>query len=228
MLKAAVFDLDHTLFDRYGTIREILRTADQDKLPFNESFSREETAEIFILCDKKFNHKGWRAEYRALKGYGILKAEVTEENLFDGYIVPLFFKTAVAFRFAIPMLEALKVDGIKIGLITNGNGALQRAKLEMLGLEEIFDAVLVGDEFGAPKPDTAIFLEMSKILGIAPEEMLYIGDNPVNDIEPSRRVGYVPVWVETTGSWEFPEIEKPKYCVKTVEEIPDIIKEYNK
>ncbi len=224
MIKAAVFDLDHTLFDRYGTIREVLRVASDQELPFNKKLPREEIAEIFTLCDKKFNHKGWHAECRALAKYGILKDEVTEDNLFHTYIVPLFSKTAVPFSFAIPMLESLKAEGIKIGLITNGSGVLQRSKLRILGLEDVFDAVLIGGEYGRPKPDTAIFEEMSKILGIPPHEMLYIGDNPVNDIEPSRKVGYIPVWVETTGSWEFPEIEKPEFSVKTVEEIPFIIK----
>lgn len=228
MIKAAIFDLDHTLFDRYGTIKEVLKTAEQDELPFNTKLSREEIADIFCLCDKKYNHKGWARECRELKKYGILKDCVTEENLFQTYIVPLFTKTAVAFPFAIPMLKQLRSDGIKIGLITNGSGALQRSKLKLLGLDNIFDAVLIGGEYGIPKPDTPIFAEMARLLGLKPQEMMYIGDNPVNDIEPSRKVGYIPVWVETTGSWEFPEIVKPKLSVKTVEEIPYLIKEYNK
>ena len=66
-----------------------------------------------------------------------------------------------------------------------------------------------------------------KRLGIKTEEMLYIGDHPRNDIEGSRNAGFVPVWVKTTGTWIFPEIEKPELQVETVEEIPTLIDKIN-
>ena len=57
--------------------------------------------------------------------------------------------------------------------------------------------------------------------------MAYVGDNPLNDIEASRKAGCVPIFVNTTKTWVLPEIEKPKYTVETVEEIPDLIEKIN-
>ena len=68
---------------------------------------------------------------------------------------------------------------------------------------------------------------MARSLGIKTGEMLYIGDHPLNDIDGSRKAGCVPVWVKTTGTWTFPEIEKPELQVETVKEIPELIKKFN-
>ena len=69
---------------------------------------------------------------------------------------------------------------------------------------------------------------MTDYLGINPDEMMFIGDHPKFDVDGSRKAGCIPVWVKTTGTWIFPEIEKPEFQVETVEEIPDIIRRINK
>ena len=62
-------------------------------------------------------------------------------------------------------------------------------------------------------------METALRLGVKPNECVYVGDNPINDVDASRKAGYVPIHVETTENWVIPEIERPKYSVKTVEEI---------
>ena len=223
MIKAAVFDLDHTLFDRYATLRKIVLTDNPDVLPFKSDIPREEAAEKWIYADKHFIHLGWDRVRRFFNDNNMLRASAQNADLFREYVVPCFMRTAVPYDFTLPMLNKLKCMGLKLGLITNGPSELQRAKLKMLGLEDIFDTVLISGEFGAAKPDTTIFKEMAHLMNLRPEEMLYIGDNPLNDVETSGKAGYIPVWVRTTESWVFPEIMMPELQVDTVEEIPEII-----
>ena len=59
MIKAAVFDLDHTLFDRYATLKQIVFTTEPELLPFRTDTPREEVAEKWIYADKNFIHLGW-------------------------------------------------------------------------------------------------------------------------------------------------------------------------
>ena len=98
----------------------------------------------------------------------------------------------------------------------------------MLGLRDAFDEIIVSGETPYEKPQKEIFLLMAEKLNIKPEEMLYIGDHPVNDVDGARKAGCIPVWVRTTGTWIFPEIEKPELQVESVKEIPLILKKINK
>ena len=93
----------------------------------------------------------------------------------------------------------------------------------MLGLEGIFDEIIVSGELGVGKPDIKPFEVMSERLGIDTKNLIYVGDNPKNDIEPSRKAGYTPIWVMTTGYWLFPEIEVPEFCIKDASFVPEVI-----
>ena len=118
--------------------------------------------------------------------------------------------------------------GYKVGLITNGEPGLQHKKLEMLGLQNAFDEVIVSGETAYEKPQKEIFLMMAEKLNITPDEMMYIGDHPLNDVDGARNAGCVPVWVKTTGTWIFPEIPKPELQIETVAELPELLSKINK
>ena len=128
-------------------------------------------------------------------------------------------QVAVPFSFAIPTLDALRERGYKLGLITNGEHTLQMKKIEMLGLDNIFDEIIISRDFGTYKPDRLLFDKMGELLGCKPSEMLYVGDHPLNDVDGSRKAGYTPVWVRTSGIWTHPEIEKCELQVDTVAEL---------
>ena len=227
MIKAAVFDLDHTLFDRYATLRKLIETASLDELPFRAELTKEEMADALIACDKAYVHLGWSKIREALGKMGVLKDDVPEEGFFQAYIAPLFHRHAVPFPFTYSMLEELRGMGIFTGLITNGAHELQSTKLKLLGLEPYLDLVVISGDTGYHKPDRGVFDYFLERVPFAPEEMLYIGDHPLNDVHGSAQVGMIPVWVKTTGNWTLPDIPKPELQVDTVEEIPAIIRRLN-
>ncbi len=223
LIKAAVFDLDHTLFDRYATIRETIKIMDANVSPFKSDVPKDTIADIYEYCDRNFIHLGWDRMYDEFLSRGILKDGIKKTDFFKLHIRPLYMLAAVPFPFTVSTLKKIKDMGLKVGLITNGPHALQYRKLELLGITDMFDEIIVSEDFGAHKPNVSIFEEMARRMNLAPSEMLYIGDNPENDIEPSRTVGYTPVWIKTTGNWAFPQIEKPELQADTVETIPEII-----
>ena len=225
MIKAAVFDLDHTLFDRYGTIKAIA-----PDIIAGFDIADGITAEIFTeelsYADKQFVHKGWRNIHAYLVNKKMFKVAPTYDE-YAKNVLKCFKTTTVKYDFAIPVLKEIKNMGIKTALITNGTPELQYFKIKSLELDSCFDEIIVSGETPYEKPDKRIFELMAEKLGIETNEMLYIGDHPVNDIDGSRNAGCIPVWVKTTGTWVFPEVEKPELQVETVEEIPDIIREIN-
>lgn len=225
MIKAAVFDLDHTLFDRYGTIRKIAPQI-VAALDVAEGVTEEILAEELSYADKQFVHKGWKKIHEYLIDKNMFRVAPTYEEYAE-CVLKSFKTTTAKYDFAIPVLKEIKNMGIKTGLITNGSPELQNFKLMSLGMTDCFDEIIISGETHYEKPDARIFQLMARSLGIKTSEMLYIGDHPLNDVEGSRNAGCIPVWVKTTGTWVFPEIEKPELQVETVKEIPDIIRKIN-
>ena len=89
------------------------------------------------------------------------------------------------------MLERLKKHK-KLGLSTDGRPEGQRAKIQALGIEEYFDAIIITDELGGPscrKPNEAAFRLMQQTLDIPFGKLVYIGDNMKKDFIAPQRLG---------------------------------------
>lgn len=226
MIKAVVFDLDHTLFDRYATIKKLV-----PQLRKHFDLADGITDEFFIqelsYGDKHFVHKGWQGIYNHIVSKGIFRTLPGFEE-YTEIVLRHFKHIAEKYDFAEPALKKLKAKGYKIGLITNGSHELQFKKLKMLELTDLFDEIIVSGDTPYEKPDKRIFLMMAEKMGVEPSEMMYVGDHPLNDIEGSRNAGCISVWVKTTGTWIFPEIEKPTLQIETVEELPSLLDEINR
>ncbi len=225
MIKAVVFDLDHTLFDRYATLRAIVKPL-RKILPIDPSLPDSEVGDIMINADKTQVYYGWDKVREH-----IVKTELFTEKI-DGHdysnaVFKCFEDVAVPFPFTLPMLKELKAEGYILGLITNGLPGLQEKKLEMLGLSNIFDRVLVTGQYNCPKPSTKPFEMMAEWLKLDPHKMMYVGDHPLNDVDASRKAGYTPVYVNTVGSWPRPDIPQCELQVETVAEIPSLVHKLN-
>jgi putative hydrolase of the HAD superfamily len=81
---------------------------------------------------------------------------------------------------------------VKLGLITDGPAAVQRAKIEALCLEPRMDAVILTDELGAGmgKPHTMSFERIAESLAVAASRCIYVADNPAKDFLAPNRLGW--------------------------------------
>lgn len=222
MLKGVVFDLDHTLFDRYATLTAIMPSFCEH---FEVALTPKKAAEMLCFADKQFVHIGWHKiiEYLTNKGMFVT---VPDFESYSSFLLKKFEEIAVPYDFTKPMLKKLRDMGLKLGVITNGNVPLQTKKIELLALENEFDEILVTGSIEIHKPNPEPFLVMAQRLGLDPSELLYVGDNPLNDVEGSRNAGYTPVFVNTTGSWVFPEVERCEHQIENVGELPDLIEKF--
>ncbi|WP_233710739.1 HAD family hydrolase [Natronococcus pandeyae] len=80
-----------------------------------------------------------------------------------------------------------------IGILTNGDGSQQRAKLERHGLGELVEEVLVSNDVGAGKPDPEIF-DLAKER-LPADEHVYVGDSYDEDIVGARSAGFRTIYV---------------------------------
>lgn len=230
MIRGVVFDLDHTLFDRYATLEKVLPTfyhQYRSKIP--SEMSVDAFIDRFILAEKRYIYFGWRKLIQACVEDGILTSVAEDEfgEIIHFILHSCWTMDAVPYTFTAPTLLKLREMGYKIGIITNGSHDVQSRKIELLGLEEYTDEIIISGDIGVHKPNAEPFLLMSQQLEIPPQELMYVGDNPVNDVSGSRNAGYIPVWVKTTGHWCFDEVPRAEYEVETVEEMPALLAQIN-
>ena len=82
--------------------------------------------------------------------------------------------------------------------ITNGTALLER-----IGLHEHFRFSVSAVDFGVAKPGVGIFHHACERLGISPENVLHVGDDPLADVIGARDAGMRTVWLNRIGaSWQ--------------------------
>ena len=85
-------------------------------------------------------------------------------------------------------LEALRAMCLPLACVTNKSGRFTIPLLEHLGIAHHFEQVIAGDTLPQKKPDPAPLLHACRVFGIAPREMLMIGDSG-NDAQAARAAG---------------------------------------
>lgn len=216
MIDAVFFDLDGTLLDRG-------RTA--------EHYLRGQIIRVSILRDVDPSAYIARAVQLDLKGYaprdGLFRALESEFGLLDGSHEVLLDDFRSHFPqecFPYPGLDVttseLRRRGISIGLITNGSSLTQRRKIERLGIDPIFDVILVSEEEGVSKPSPVIFRRALDAVDATAAESVYVGDDPESDIRGARDAGLRAIWRRND---DCPPPNNADAMIDDLREIPGII-----
>jgi putative hydrolase of the HAD superfamily len=79
----------------------------------------------------------------------------------------------------------------RLGCVTDGWAHVQRRKIQALRIEEYVDAILVADDYGREywKPHPRPLEECCGLLGVTPDQVLMVGDNPDRDMAAARSAG---------------------------------------
>lgn len=227
MIKAVVFDLDHTLYDRDASDRIAMgHYFDDHPDTFMPGVTREQAAEAHVAATHAHIYEGWHAIEAELVEKGIL-CELPDHTPFLDYFMDQLGRFGVPYDFAKPTFARLREMGLKLGLITNGRRDRQEHKIRGQHMEHDFDEILIGSDPATAKPHPDLFLEMAHLLSCEPDEMIYAGDNPFNDVDASRSAGYHAVWVKTLPPWRWPDVREPELQVDTVAELPDLVEKLN-
>lgn len=212
--KAILFDMDDTLLDWYSAVHnaweavcaEVAPRLGGDAGTLREAIRRESA--LFWADEEAV------AEYRtkpldsrrhivrlALLSEGLDEAPAGEianhslRGLQDG-VTP--------FDDSIETLEALRAQGYRLGMVTNGSSDTQREKIARWDLAQYFDEIVIEGEFGQGKPDPAVFAQALSGTGAAPHEAWMVGDNLYADIGGARGAGIHSVWIHRERL-EFPD-----------------------
>ena len=180
--KYVVFDLDDTLMYEI----DFLKSAYKEIAGYVDSENRED------LGNKMFD---WYTH-----GYNVFNLIEKEYSNFSvnqlltiyrNHFPDLNLKEEVK-----EVFEYCKLKGYKLGLVTDGRSITQRNKLKALEIDNVFDKLIISEEFGTTKPNERnfkVFIE-DQIM-----EYYYIADNPKKDFIAPNRLGWKTICLLDKG-----------------------------
>lgn len=216
MIKAILFDLDETLISHSQQLRLFIRTQ-YNKYEQLKRIPFENWEERFVTLDQN-GYVTKDVVYNKLVEEFSIQTPSSEE-LYNHFIEE-FHYYVVPFPNAEKILVRLRNHGIKTGIITNGGHLIQTRKIKQIGFQKLVDVILTSEEMGTEKPDSEIFLHAVKKLNVAPENCLFVGDHPVNDVAGAKRAGMTAAWVKNGKRWTETEFS-PDYTLEDLLKIQD-------
>jgi putative hydrolase of the HAD superfamily len=217
-IKAVIFDLDNTILDRRKTFRRFSESLIATY--FNHMDETDRLIDRIIELDQD-GYKEKTAMFSELLDEFPWKRK-PELNELMAYYQQHYVQNATLMDQAREVIQHLKLK-YKLGLITNGKTVIQYGKIDQLGIRDEFEAILVSEEAGIKKPDPKIFEMAVEKLKVKPEDCVYIGDHPKNDIEGAGNAGMKTIWMKVNQPWT-PELKMtPLYEITQLRELLGIL-----
>ncbi|WP_129787043.1 HAD family hydrolase [Promicromonospora panici] len=220
MLKVVLFDLDDTLVDQEGASRAALLDwlpelgldlDDPDELVTAWATIAEGAYERYQRRELTF------AQQRTVRVREFLGVDATDaeaEELFSGYLTR-YERAWTAFDDAVPALHRVHDAGLVAAVLTNGDSAHQANKLERVGLAEHLDVVVASDDLPAGKPDPRAYNAACEVLGVAPGDVLMVGNDIEKDYQGPLDAGLGAVLLDRHD--RHPEVVDR---IRTLDEVP--------
>jgi putative hydrolase of the HAD superfamily len=202
-IEAVLFDLDDTLLDSdrawQAGMRTLLhRSPPVDRQAASEAWQRafEEHWPRYLSGELTFEETRIARIRTWSERLSLFVQPGDELSWFDAYRAG-YESGWAAFEDVTPALRELA--GLQLGVVTNGDGAQQRAKLGALGLGRAFEVVICSGDVGFAKPDARIFEIAAAGLGLAPSQCLYVGDQCDSDTLGALHAGMRALWLNRKG-----------------------------
>ncbi len=182
-IKAAVFDLDGTLYP-YARLIAVTAPLTLRNSRFFAHFAR---VRVAIRRTRPItDFRALQAELLArsmripVAQAGQLIQQVVYEQLEER------FRRVRPFPYLAEALRALKESGVRLAVLSDF--PVER-KLQYLGLAGFWDCALTSEETGYLKPNPEPFQAVAARLALSPGEILFVGDKYLYDILGAHRVG---------------------------------------
>jgi putative hydrolase of the HAD superfamily len=199
-IKAVLFDIDDTLFDRNGAQRLVLEIIVKRLPGIFHNLVMEQITAAFIESDlittREFNAGAPSEGLRDIRSRLFLQALGIQEDHADT-VTDLYVREYPVVNAPMPGARDIVIElGKKYmtGAVSNGFPDVQYTKLETIGLRKELSCIVLSEELGIRKPDPGIFGHAASLLKVKPGECLYVGDSYTNDVTGAINTGMLACW----------------------------------
>ncbi|MGW4383387.1 HAD family hydrolase [Kitasatospora sp. NPDC004531] len=228
-IEAVLFDLDGTLLDHDGAAEAAVLAGAAAELP-GRPLDRDGLLRFWrererVEYDRYLAGELTVEQQRRVRALGLARhlglGEWTDERAdawFAGYL-RRYRRSWRAFPEVPRAVRELGADR-RLGVITNGEGGIQRDKLRTVGLGLLAEHTTASAEAGCAKPDPEIFHLACRTLGVAPERAAYVGDRLDVDAQAATEAGLLGIWLEREPT-DTPDVTVPR--VRTLSEVAALL-----
>jgi HAD superfamily hydrolase (TIGR01509 family) len=204
-VRLVIFDLDGTLVD---TLEPTFRSFQEAVAPaLGRVPSQEEVLARFGPADHQIV-SDW---------VGPENASAAVKRLYACYETA--FQDSGPFPGMVELIRDLRRRGKRTAICTGRGRASTEAIVRSMQLEDLFDAIVCGDDIAKPKPAPDGLLRILELLHTNAEDAIYVGDT-VKDVEAAQAAG-VPV---IAAAWGSPEKQLLLTASKLRADTPDALK----
>ncbi len=224
-IKVLSFDLDDTLWPCFPTIfraEKLLFQWMSDHVPaITQSYDANQLREKRRLLLKTHPELAHDLTQLRIKSFELLAEEF---ELTHDWIKPAFeiFYEArqqiTLFDDVKPVLDELNKD-FQLVSLTNGNASTVKT-----GVDHWFDFALNSSTVGKLKSEPDIYWQVQKLANVDAQQMVHIGDDPVNDVSGAKLAGVAAIWLNREQKqWEL-ESCQPDAVISSLHELPALLK----
>lgn len=121
---------------------------------------------------------------------------------------------------AVETVAELRARGVRLALITNGDGATQRGKIERFALAPYFEHIQIEGEHGFGKPEPQAYHHCMATLGVGPADCWIVGDDLEWEVAAPQRLGLHAVWHDHRGAGlPAGSVVKPDRIIRAISEL---------
>ncbi len=229
MIRAIGFDLDDTLWAVKPVIIAAEKKLSQHLREVAPTLSMDvegmrHLREQVMKRDPTLRHRLTEMRRRVIEA-ALLQSDIppAEADALSNGAMDVFLAARNSVTFFDGVEEGLQqlTGSFTMGALSNGNADIHRA-----GLGEYFTFAFSAEQVGAPKPNPDLFHAALEHLAINPSEMVYVGDDPVLDVDAANRVGLRTVWMknparENTGT------TSPDAVITNLRQLPDVLDRFS-
>ncbi len=127
-------------------------------------------------------------------------------------------------------LETLKNRDKRLGIFANDRQVALEAVLAHMDIKHYFEYIKTSESIEIEKPDLRVYDHIVKHFGLPPDQITYVGDDPVRDIDTAKRAGLKAVLLKVSPTYSEPwrkydvEMEyEPDATITKLSELADLI-----
>ena len=233
-IKAVIFDWAWTLVDLgdqddrrpFLKMFEFLRGKGVDLPDYNDCYRTYREIFYKMIDESKQTHR--EACFDSVLKFLLLKYSIditgktTIEEILRNYYQDIY-STRKFFPDVVPTLQTLQSSGLRLGIISNTTNPpfMKDYERELLGLDSFFEFSIYSSGVPYRKPHPSIFKLAASRLQLDEQEILYVGDDPENDVAGAQKVGMQTAWVNRDDE-KLPEGIQPEFEVRALTDLLEI------
>jgi FMN hydrolase / 5-amino-6-(5-phospho-D-ribitylamino)uracil phosphatase len=223
-IRAVCFDLDNTLWD----IWPVIVRAEQAMIEYLALHYPKAVIGETVETMRAAREAVARQHPQMQHDFSFLRQQaLREHSLRCGYqecMAEEAFEVFLRARNEVELYEevadSLQLLQRRYRLFTASNG---NADLSRIGIAHWFERSIAARQVGVLKPHPAVFHKVVEATDLQLHEVLYVGDDPLADIEGARQAGMRAVWINRNAD-PWPEhLAQPEHTVATLNELAGLL-----